>query len=192
MFASNTFPLTSLIASSPPWSVWFDYRPPLFPLVPRTRGCPTFVWGHIPYSGVVANIKDQFKIKDHILGFKIISTTGKFHRRFGKIMITLLRLDIDVIITFITFIIAILRKIKEQQVMPRLMWSLSASSLVVRRQLATRPHDHLQLYIFFSIAIFGSTHVQLNMSTRPSSTLFHLQRTHYSFSAWEKDYSPHM
>ena len=58
---------------------------------------------------------------------------------------TLLHLDIDVIII-------ILKKIKEQQVMPRLMWSLSASSLVVRRQLATRPHDHLQLYIFFSIA----------------------------------------
>ena len=102
-------------------------------------------------------------------------------------MMTLLRLDIDVIITFI---IVILRKIKEQ-VMPRLMWSLSASSLVVRRQLATRPHDHLQhlphdhlqLYIFFSIAILGSNHVQLNMSTRPSSTLFHLQHAHYSFSA---------
>ena len=77
---------------------------------------------------------------------------------------TLLNLDIDVIITFI---IVILRKIKEQ-FMPRLMWSLSASSLVVRRQLATRPHDHLQhllhdhlqLYIFFSIAIFGSNHLQ--------------------------------
>ena len=62
-------------------------------------------------------------------------------------MMTLLHLDMDVIITFA---IIILRKIKEQ-VMPRLMWSLSASSLVVRRQLATRPHDHLQLYIFFPI-----------------------------------------
>ena len=83
-------------------------------------------------------------------------TTGRFYWRFGKIMTTLLNLDIDVIITFI---IIILRKIKEQ-FMPRLMWSLSASSLVVRRQLATRPHDHLQLYIFFSIAIFGSNHLQ--------------------------------
>ena len=100
-------------------------------------------------------------------------TTGKFHWRFGKIMMTLLRLDIDVIITFITFIIAILRKIKEQQVMPRLMWSLSASSLVVRRQLATRPHDHLQLYIFFSIAIFGSNHVQLN-SQHVHTTIFNI------------------
>ena len=62
-------------------------------------------------------------------------------------MMTLLHLDIDVVITLA---IVILRKIKEQ-VMPRLMWSLSASSLVVRRQLATLPHDHLQLYIFFPI-----------------------------------------
>ena len=116
-------------------------------------------------------------------------TTGKFHWRLGKIMMTLLHLDIDVIITFT---IVILRKIKEQ-VMPRLMWSLSASSLVVRRQLATRPHDHLQLYIFFPIVhttIFNpisfathsllvlcmrkrlfSSHVKYHSTCDPSSTL---------------------
>ena len=116
-------------------------------------------------------------------------TTGKFHRIFGKVMMTLLHLDIDVIITFV---IIILRKIKEQ-VMPRLMWSLSASSLVVRRQLATLPHDHLQPYIFFPIVhttIFNpisfathpllvlcmrkrlfSSHVKCHSTCDPSSTL---------------------
>ena len=97
-------------------------------------------------------------------------------------MMTLLHLDIDVIITFA---IVILRKIKEQ-VMPRLMWSLSASSLVVRRQLATLPHHHLQPYIFFPIVhttIFNpisfATHSLLVLCMRkrlfstcdPSSTL---------------------
>ena len=55
--------------------------------------------------------------------------------------------------------------------MPRLMWSLSASSLVVRRQLATRPHDHLQPYITLSIAIFGSNQVKLN-SQHVHTTIF--------------------
>ena len=113
---------------------------------------------------------------------------------------TLLHLDIDVIITFA---IIILRKIKEQ-VMPRLMWSLSASSLVVRRQLATLPHDHLQLYIFFPIVhttIFNpisfathsllvlcmrkrlfSSHVKYHSTCDPSSTLTSCFQLQHAFT----------